>query len=72
MYNLLKRGSHRELLLQQLPGLTGSLLVAEMFFKFGSFSLEALAFLAVWFVFDVIVQSVRNVFEQRQATEVRS
>jgi hypothetical protein len=34
---------------RELPALAFALVVAEVWFKFGSFSLEALAFLAVWY-----------------------
>lgn len=36
------------LLVADVPPLAASLLIAELFFKFGSFTLEAIAFLAVW------------------------
>lgn len=60
MYTLLKLIPRRELVLQQLPGLGSSLLVAELFYKFGSFSLEAIAFLATWFVLDAVVHTARG------------
>lgn len=69
MYSLLKRSSSRELLLQQLPGLSGSLLVAEVFFKFGSFSLEVVAFLLTWFVLDTILQSLRTLTDRQRHQE---
>lgn len=34
----------------QLPPLIAALLVAELFFKFHSFTLEAIPFLALWYV----------------------
>lgn len=46
----------RTLLARQGPTMGTSLLVAELFFKFGSFTLESLAFLATWFVLDAAVQ----------------
>ena len=60
MYSLVKKMNHRTLLTQQLPTLAVSLLIAEFAFKFGSFSLEALAFLGTWFVLDFIVTSVTS------------
>lgn len=64
MYSLLRSLSNRELLGQHLPTVTGSLLVAELFYKFGSFSLEAIAFLGTWFVLDVMVQAARTVVSE--------
>lgn len=34
----------------QLPPLVIALVTAELFFKFGSFTLEAIPFLALWYV----------------------
>ena len=34
----------------QLPPLVAALVVAELFFKFHSFTLEAVPFLALWYV----------------------
>jgi hypothetical protein len=36
-------------------------LVAELFYKFHSFSLEAAASLATWFVFDGLIHLVKRV-----------
>lgn len=58
MYTLLRSLSSRELLFQQLPALSGSLIIAEVFYKFGSFGLEVLAFLATWLILDAIIQVV--------------
>jgi hypothetical protein len=33
--------------------------IASFFYKFGSFSLECLAFLATWFVIDFVLASLR-------------
>jgi hypothetical protein len=52
MYTLIKLLTPRQLLLQQAPTFVGSLVIAEMFYKFGSFLLEAIAFLATWLVLD--------------------
>lgn len=62
MYTLYRLLSTRGFLLTQLPTLGGSLLIAEMFYKFGSFSLEVVAFLATWFVLDAIYRALMNVF----------
>lgn len=52
MFGLAKTLDTRTLLSHQLPTLGASLIIAELAYKFGSFSLEAIAFLATWFVLD--------------------
>ncbi len=59
MYSLIKKKSAKDLVLD-LPPLAGSLVVAELFYKFGSFSLECVAFLATWFVFDWVWSKLRQ------------
>ena len=48
MYTLLRSGNARNLAFQELPGLAVAVVVAEIFFKFHSFTLECLGFLVVW------------------------
>ena len=55
MYTLARSVPAGELALQHAPTLAVSLVIAEAFYKFGSFTLEALAFLATWFVLDGLV-----------------
>ena len=55
MFELLRAISGQELLKHQIPALGGSWVIAESFYKFGSFSLECLAFLATWFVLDALL-----------------
>ena len=55
MYRLAKSRSARQLATEQLPTLVGALLVSELLYKFHSFTLECLAFLATWFVLDGIL-----------------
>lgn len=55
MYSLITKLSRKELLAYQAPSLVASLAIAEFFYKFGSFLLEAIAFLATWFVLDAVV-----------------
>ena len=58
MYTLIRTLSGRNLLTRQLPVLTISVVLAELFYKFHSFSLEAGAFLLTWFALDFILQAV--------------
>ncbi len=66
MYTLIKRLTTKELLVNQLPTMTASLAIAELFYKFGSFLFEAFAFLATWFVLDA-VSSV--IFARKRTTD---
>lgn len=64
MYTLWKLLSRRELLVEQAPTLISSLLIAELFYKFGSFSLETIAFLVTWFALDAVLQAAIKVHDQ--------
>ncbi len=56
MYTLLQALPLRRLVLAQAPPLGAALLIAEMFYKFHSFTLECLAFLATWTILDALIQ----------------
>lgn len=45
---------------RRLPALAVAFVIAEFFFKFGSFSLECVAFLALWRVLDLVVERVAH------------
>ena len=65
MYTLMKAISNRRLLLEQVPALGMSWLLAELFYKFHSFTLECAAFLLTWFVIDAIIQLTAGLFRKR-------
>ena len=56
MYTLVRLLSVKRLTYEQLPAIGLAWLIAEMFYKFHSFTLECLAFLATWFVIDAAIQ----------------
>jgi hypothetical protein len=58
MYTLMRVVPLRELLLKQVPTLGISLVIAEVFYKFHSFTLECAAFLATWYAIDFLRQQV--------------
>lgn len=58
MYQLLASISTQDLALRQSPAFASSFVIAALFYKFGSFALECLAFLATWFVIDAGIQLV--------------
>ena len=60
MYTLLSSLTLRRLLLEQVPAVGLSFIIAELFYKFHSFTLETGAFLATWYVVDVAIQFVAN------------
>ena len=65
MYRLTQSRSPRQLATEQLPTLGTALLVSEWLYKFHSFTLECLAFLATWFVLDRIFALRSPVSETR-------
>jgi hypothetical protein len=58
MYMLIKNIGIREFLIRQSSVMVGSLAIAEIFYKFGSFLIEAVAFLLTWFFLDAITEFV--------------
>ena len=62
MFELIRSLPLRHLLARQAPTFAASLLIAELFYKFGSFTLECLGFLATWFVLDAILAGIARVF----------
>jgi hypothetical protein len=67
MYTLLHLLPVKRLAYEQVPALTFAWIVAELFFKFHSFTLECAAFLATWFMLDALVQTVVRPLFTRQA-----
>jgi len=49
MYSLLSRLPLSEVASRELPALGISLVIAEVFYKFHSFTLECVAFLGTWY-----------------------
>jgi hypothetical protein len=66
MYSFFKALPTRQLLSEQLPAFCGSLAIAEIFYKFHSFLLETLAFLATWYLLDWAIQMCRKMFSSGQ------
>jgi len=61
MFTLFREVPPRRLLLEQAPAFGSAFLIAEFFYKFGSFTLELFAFLATWFAIDAVIQLGRHV-----------
>jgi hypothetical protein len=60
MFTLIRTVPLAQVLSRQLPAFAISLILAELFYKFHSFSLECLAFLGTWYIIDFIFQSVAD------------
>ena len=60
MYTLLKVLPWRRVCWEQLPVMVIAWVIAELFYKFHSFTLECAAFLATWFVLDAVLQGLRR------------
>jgi hypothetical protein len=65
MFTLLRELSTKRILTEQLPVIALAWIIAELFYKFHSFSLETAAFLATWFVLDALVQAARRLLGAR-------
>ena len=65
MHTLIKSITTRELVTEQLPALAISVVIAEMFYKFHSFTLECFAFLATWYVADLTIGFILSRFSRK-------
>ncbi len=68
MFRLVRSISLKQCFTEQLPALVGSACIAEAFYKFHSFVLECRAFLATWFVLDLLIQCVACGFRKMGRT----
>lgn len=58
MYTLVRSLTSVRLAIEQVVALLAAWLIAELFYKFHSFTLELAAFLATWLLLDWVVQSL--------------
>ena len=54
-------------LVYQLPSMAAAFLIAENFYKFRSFALECLAFMATWYAIDLAVDILRKLLANTRA-----
>lgn len=66
MYALLRTLPAPQLLKQQLPVFLTAFIIAELFYKFHSFTLECLAFLGTWLALDALLTLIWPVSQQPQ------
>ena len=67
MYTLVRSIPLRQLLLEQAPIIMVSLLIAELLYKFHSFTLECIAFLVTWYVLDLVTNYMSNAVMRKKA-----
>ena len=60
MHQLIRSHGLVPTLTRELPAAAGALVIAELFYKFHSFMLECLAFLATWYVLSWGVSLVKK------------
>jgi hypothetical protein len=58
MYTLVRSLTTIRLAVEQVAALMAAWLIAELFYKFHSFTLELAAFLATWLLLDWLVQAL--------------
>ncbi len=68
MYTLIKNISVKKIISSELPSLGLSLIVAESFYKFGSFTLECGAFLGTWYVISFLLNTFFAAKEKKRKT----
>jgi hypothetical protein len=68
MYTLLRTVPLSQLIAMQAPALLASFVIAEVFYKFHSFTLECLAFLVTWLVIEGFLSAGRNLIFGRKAS----
>lgn len=60
MYETIKQFGVLQFLAREAIPISLSLIIAELFYKFHSFTLEALAFLATWYMLSAITSLLIN------------
>lgn len=65
MFTLLRSLTLDRLFLEQLPAFAISFIVAELFYKFHSFTLETGAFLLTWLVVDAAIQGIARLLRPK-------
>ncbi len=67
MFTFLQLLPWRRLVFEQLPACGSAWLIAEMFYKWKSFSLEMVGFLVTWFLIDGVIQGLRWLMVSRRS-----
>ena len=67
MYHMVRSLGVRAVLQRELPACATAFLIAEFFYKFHSFSLETLAFLATWWVLSCVEKMLIDLLSSKEA-----
>lgn len=67
MYTMFRNQSFGALLGTHLPPFLIAFITVELFFKWKSFALECLGFLALWFALDAAYSGIRSLWRKREA-----
>lgn len=67
MYQMIRSYGLLSSLKKEAPAATTSLVIAELFFKFHSFVLECVAFLATWYVLSWLLARLVGVTQKRES-----
>ena len=62
MYTLIKSIGIKQFLFYEMPALGISWFIAERLYKFGSFTLESVAFLGTWLLMSFISSKIEKLF----------
>lgn len=65
MYTLIRLIPFQKLFTEQVPVLGASIVIAEVFYKFHSFTLECMAFLATWYALDAALKLVNTLLGKK-------
>ena len=65
MYSSVQNVGIPAFLVREAPAFAVSFLIAELFYKFHSFSLECAAFLLTWLGLDALIQGIRRIVSPR-------
>lgn len=63
MHRAIQKHGVKSFLWQEGPALAGAFLIADIFYKWGSFTLECLGFLSTWYVLSLISAWVSDLFK---------
>ena len=68
MYTLFQLLPIKRFVAEQMPAIGVSWIIAELFYKFHSFTLECAAFMLTWFVIDAFIQLCIGIFVKPAAS----
>jgi len=65
MYKIIKNFRFQEIITETLPSFGISIVMAELYYKFGSFTLECIAFLITWCLLGYLINKVKFILDKR-------